>query len=351
MPVNLPNFLNAPIQKMVPDIFGEILQGYTMAQEPKRLRDEALQRELANQMAQMQNEFYPQVQQQNLDMGDVNLQSGRLNLDALPKQLQDEALLRSMNMDQMRTNNPLQTMLLNAKIQAQQASAKKSNFQSDPQAQIKYMQEVMASMGGDAAQGGNPQNFNNLTPLQRSVIEKATGLNLKPAPQTPEQKKKDALDLFKEKEDIKAAAKEKESLFAPTKAVQNQAQKTIIAVNTIKPLLNDLRKIAVPGKFEGNFKPAKKAFAESIQGLGVDEFQSIFNLAKNEHSTKLVEKLVDRRFRESLTDYRARLDDLFERIMHKGKMMNDVLENKAVKFDYDGASSLQDLTDEELEML
>lgn len=130
MPVNLPNFLNAPVQKMVPDIFGEILQGYTMAQEPKRLRDEALQRELANQMAQMQNEFYPQVQQQNLDMGDVNLQSGRLNLDALPKQLQDEELSRSLGLQQAQREGSRDQrfgdQLVQALIQQREAAAKKA---------------------------------------------------------------------------------------------------------------------------------------------------------------------------------------------------------------------------------
>lgn len=151
--------------------------------------------------------------------------------------------------------------------------------------------------------------------------------------QKDEEKRNQQLQDFEKKEKIKAQNKGEQDLFAPTKTIQNQAQKTIIAINTVKPLLEDLMNATVPGKFEKNFKPAKAAYASMLQGLGTEEFQSIFNLPKDQHSVKLAESMVDRKMFESLDDYRSRLKDLFGRIMHKGQMMNDVLSNKTVKFD------------------
>lgn len=149
---------------------------------------------------------------------------------------------------------------------------------------------------------------------------------------TPEQKSEQRLEEFRRKEDIKNEKKKNEDLFAPTKPIQNQAQKTILAINTVKPLLEDLINLAVPGEFEKKFKPAQAAFSEMLQNLGTEEFQSIFNLPKDQHSVKLVEKMVNRRMFESLDDYRTRLRDLYRRVMHKGQMSNDVLANKTVKF-------------------
>lgn len=159
--------------------------------------------------------------------------------------------------------------------------------------------------------------------------------------QTPEEKKKSQLDLYREKEKIKQEMKPDQDLFSPTKQTQNQAQKTILAINTIKPLMEDLIALAVPGKFEQNFKPAKAAFANMLQNLGTEEFQAIFNLPKDQHSVKMVEKMVDRRLFEGLDDYKNRLKDLYARVMHKGQMMNNVLKNKTVKFD-SGATHAQD---------
>ena len=156
---------------------------------------------------------------------------------------------------------------------------------------------------------------------------------------SPEQKRAQRMEEFREKEDYKAkqraetkAQKKEEDYFKPTNQVITQAQKSIIAINTIEPLLKDLIDISVPGVFEKKFKPAKAAFASNIQGLGVDEFQTIFGLAKNEHSTKLVENLVDRKFGENLDEYKKRIEYLYERVMHKGQMQNDVLQNKKVVF-------------------
>jgi hypothetical protein len=144
MAINLPNFLHAPLHDTVfTNLLGKVMEGYRAGKEPEKLRQEAQARELQNAFSQMQNQFYPKVQQQNLDIGDVNLQSGRLNLDALPARLRDEALSRALGLDKGRQDldkgrldiesaredialSPQRRQLLEAKIQAQLAAAQKS---------------------------------------------------------------------------------------------------------------------------------------------------------------------------------------------------------------------------------
>ena len=320
MPVNLPNFLNAPVQKMVPDIFGEILQGYTMAQEPKRLRDEAMARELAMAMARMQNEYYPQIQQQNLDIGDVNLQSGRLNLDALPRQLQDDALLRSMNIDQARATNPLQTMLLNAQIQAQQAATKKSNFQSDPQAQMEYIKNIMNTFGAESQQSND---FGNLTPLQRSIIEKATGLNLKAAPESPEAKKALEIETFKEKERIKAENQRDKDLTEITPTERTRYQSIIREVNSIMPVMKELVD-------QGGESNTYLGTANDLKYLGkVKRIADVYMKAKGWPNTDTARNdaiaLFKRGKLESKSAYKSRMQELQNELIHESSLAENAL--------------------------
>jgi len=324
MPISLPDFLKMSVESEVPDIFGDLLKGYQISQEPRRMRDEAMQRELANQMMQMQNEFYPQVQQQNLDIGDVNLQSGRLNLDALPGQLSDEASLRSMNMDQMRTNNPLQTMLLNAQIQAQQAAAKKSNFQSDPQAQMKYIKDILTALGGDNKSGtGKAPDFSGMTPLQQSIIEKATGLKLKAPQQTPEQKEKSALDLFEKKEKIKSDNQRNKDLTELTPTERTRYQAVVREVNSISPVMSDLVK-------NGGEAITKAKTANDLKYLGkVKRIADVYMKAKgwpntNEARNDAIE-LFKRGAGESNSAYKSRMKELEDELMHEVSLAEGAL--------------------------
>lgn len=228
-------------------------------------------------------------------------------------------------------NAPLELDLLKARINAQNQLA----AQRSPE-YLKKQYEALNQAFGQSSPNNGQVTAPSQDMIMRGLMKKQLGFD--PFAPTEEQKKENRLNEFKEKEAIKeenkARLKSNEDLFTPTKQMINQAQKTILAINTIKPLLEDLMKTTtVPGKFEEKFKPAKKAFATMLQNLGTEEFQSVFSLPKDQHSVKMVEEMVDRVMFESPEEYRARINDLYKRVMHKGKASHDMLANKKVSFD------------------
>lgn len=153
MPVNLPNFLNAQVQQEVPDVLGGFREGFKTVGDFRAMKDEALKRQLVNEMLKMENQFYPQKQQQALDMGDVNLQTGRLNLGALPQKLTDDALTRALTIGQSQRDASRDQQfgdeLVQAKLDQMRAAAERARREPSSSYKPTEMERVIASIYGN----------------------------------------------------------------------------------------------------------------------------------------------------------------------------------------------------------
>ena len=68
-----------------------------------------------------------------------------------------------------------------------------------------------------------------------------------------------------------------------------------------------------------------------IQNLGTEEFQTVFKLPKDQHSVKLVEEMVDKKWGETPEDYATKIQYLDDRMAHQDKTATNILKYKTVK--------------------
>ena len=146
--------------------------------------------------------------------------------------------------------------------------------------------------------------------------------------ETPEERRAAELELHKQKRQVTQG--EPGKLTTP---VISGIQKSIVAIDTILPLLRDLEKEKIPSAIFGGLTPGQKNLVESMQNLGIDELSSIFNLPKDKLTTQKLEQMVSRQRFESERDYKKRLAGLIKRIEHKRHLNTQTLKEGKVNLE------------------
>lgn len=169
---------------------------------------------------------------------------------------------------------------------------------------------------------------NKMTPLQRAALKAYTKLDI---PEDPEDVDARKLNLHKSKKEYDKEQAENTPLDIPTAPTLNQAQSTIIATNTVLPLMYDILEEEIPGKWTGRLTPTKKAFVDAMANLNQDELMAIFSLPKDKETGHKIEQMVTRQSGESEEGFKKRFEYLIDRVLHKRELSNDVISNKKVK--------------------
>jgi hypothetical protein len=153
---------------------------------------------------------------------------------------------------------------------------------------------------------------------------------LAPIPQTPEEKQAGQLDLFRQKENIRAANK---SGDIATNKVLTQNQQAIQAIDTVVPMLDEF--INDPRKIYGatDFSRGKKAAYQAKTGGMIDMLVAAQNLPQVKESVDLVEQQIRRATGESTKDYVERLKDLKKDLMARRTKSKSIVSSKRVTTD------------------
>jgi hypothetical protein len=161
--------------------------------------------------------------------------------------------------------------------------------------------------------------------------------------QTPEEKQAAAIDLFKQKERIKAQNKGGET---PTNAVLTQNQQALQGIDTVLPMLDEL--IEQPGKVYGkyDFSPSKKAAYNAKTSGMIDTLVAAQSLPKVQASIDLVEQQIRRGTNESNGSYIERLKDLRKDLLSRRGKSQSVLKNR--KINTEPMEDLSHMSDAEL---
>jgi hypothetical protein len=180
-------------------------------------------------------------------------------------------------------------------------------------------------------QVAQPQSMNNellaQNPIVRGFLKHKLGFNpFAPPPQTQEQKDAAALNLFKQKEDLKMKNK---GGSTPTNAVLTLNQNAVQGIDTVLPMLDELIKSdKIPGIFD--FSPGKKAAYNAKTSGMIDTLIVAQGLPKVQASIDLVEEQIRRKTGETTNDYKSRLKDLYKDLLHRRKRAQSLLANRSV---------------------
>lgn len=175
--------------------------------------------------------------------------------------------------------------------------------------------------------GGNLEALRQ-NPILRGFFKHKFGIDpLAEAPMTQEQKNASALNLFREKEAIKAQNKSGEMA---TNKVLTQNQQAVQAIDTVVPMIDEL--IANPSQIYGvnDFSPSKKAAYQAKTGGMIDMLVAAQSLPQVKESVNLVEQQI-RRFTGETTDaYVKRLKDFRKDLMARRNKSIKVVGSKKV---------------------
>jgi len=165
------------------------------------------------------------------------------------------------------------------------------------------------------------------SPMLRGFFKHKFGFDpLAQGPQTPQEKQADALNLFKQKEAIKADGK---SGGAATNAVLTQSQQSVQGIDTVLPMLDDLISSKnIPGIM--NFNPNKNAAYKAKTSSMIDTLVAAQQLPKVQASIDLVEEQVRRKSGESVDNYKSRLKDLKKDLISRRKMAKSVVDTRKI---------------------
>ncbi len=150
---------------------------------------------------------------------------------------------------------------------------------------------------------------------------------LAPIAQSPQEKQEMALDLFRQKEALKAQNKGGET---PTNTVLTQNQQAIQGIDTVLPMLNNL--IDNPDKVYGkwDFSPSKRAAYNAKTSGMIDTLVAAQSLPKVQASIDLVEQQIRRGTNESDDAYIKRLEDLREDLKLRRGKAQEVIKSRKV---------------------
>lgn len=195
---------------------------------------------------------------------------------------------------------------------------------------------------------GNNALMNKLmqNPMMRGWFKHKFGYDpLAPTAQTPEDKQAMALDLFKQKEEIKKQSKGGD---VPTNAVLTQNQQAIQGIDTVLPMLDELiTSKDIPGIM--NISPGAKAAYNAKTSSMIDTLVAAQSLPKVQASIDLVEEQIRRKMGETVHDYQKRLKDLKKDLIKRRARSKDVLSNRRVNTE--GGDDFAGMSDEELQRI
>jgi hypothetical protein len=199
-----------------------------------------------------------------------------------------------------------------------------------------------SQMGGQG--GGVNLDALRQNPMLRGFFKHKFGYDpLAPVAQTPEEKQHAALDLFKQKEAIKAQGK---SGDIPTNTVLTQNQQALQGIDTVVPMLDEL--INNPDKVYGryDFSPSKKAAYNAKTSGMIDTLVAAQSLPKVQASIDLVEQQIRRGTNESDSSYIERLKDLRKDLINRRSKAQSVIKNR--KVNTSTSDEFANMSDEEL---
>lgn len=191
-------------------------------------------------------------------------------------------------------------------------------------------QQQAAPTTQSAPQGQGGMNFDALrqNPFLRGYFKQKFKFDpLAASPQTPEDKQAAALDLFRQKEAIKAENKGGDTA---TNKVLTQNQQAVQAIDTVIPMVDEF--INHPEKVYGrsDFSPAKKAAYNAKTGGMIDLLVAAQSLPQVKESVALVEDQIRRKAGEGTDDYIARLKDFKKDLMTRKEKAVSVVNSKKV---------------------
>lgn len=177
----------------------------------------------------------------------------------------------------------------------------KIGLELDPEKKAAFIQKLASAFGqgGEGEAGG----LGNGSDLRSQLIRKALGLS----GQTPQEKAAQELDLYRQKQDIKAGS----GGNRPTTATITANQKVAQSIDNVLPLIAELKKFHAPGQFVSKYlKPNDQAAYESKVGTIVDSLVGALKLPQVKESLNIVEKIVGKRPFENDKSYLKRLTEL-----------------------------------------
>lgn len=290
----------------------------------------------------------------------------RENMARQWKQHLDSLALQKEQMAHARRNDDLQRQILQQQLEHLQHT-------NDPMYEFNQFKNLMSMMGGGqmpqqtmptqetgegmgmftpeglqaAQQGTAPasndtgmmMNFESLkqNPMLRGFFKKKFGFDpLAPSSQTQEEKDAAALNLFKKKEDIKAANKSGETA---TNKVLTQSQQAVQAIDTVIPMIDEF--INNPSLVYGatDISPSKKAAYNAKTGGMIDMLVAAQSLPQVKESVNLVEQQIRRGTGESTDAYIKRLKDFKKDLLSRRVKASSVVNSKKVN-----AAPIQDFT-------
>jgi hypothetical protein len=196
-----------------------------------------------------------------------------------------------------------------------------------------------------APQGQGGMNFDALrqNPMLRGFFKHKFGFDpLAAVPQTPEDKQAASLDLFKQKEALKAQNKGGDT---PTNTVLTQNQQAIQGIDSSLPIIDELiNDKNLPGIT--SFSPGQKAKYIAKTGGVIDTLVAAQNLPKVQASIDLVEQQIRRHAGETLFDYKERLKDLKKDLIKRRERAQSVVKTR--KVNTQPLEDFSSMSDEEL---
>ena len=201
----------------------------------------------------------------------------------------------------------------------------KIGMELDPAKKAAYIQGLANAFGqGGTGEGGAGEGGTGLGgagDLRTQLIRKALGLS----GQTPQEKFNQELELYKQKQTLKAGNGE-----IPTTATITANQKTAQAIDNVMPLLSQLKKLNEPGQFIGKYlHPDEQAMYKTQSGLIIDSLMGAFKLPALQDSFATIKEIGSRFPRESHKNYIKRIELLENDLKEKRKNLSFGSGNKS----------------------
>ena len=177
----------------------------------------------------------------------------------------------------------------------------------------------IANAGSGGMGGGLDLELLKAHPMLRGFAKKHLGIDpLAAVPQTPEEKQAAALDLFKQKEQIKTANKTGggETLTAPIKTkYQNVIGGVTSARPILKKLIEETKKGKIPGQMFGQlFKRDAQANYKGEVSTLLDGIRNAYTIPNTDSGTTKAEDKVLRKNGESDANYAKRLQSILDQM-------------------------------------
>lgn len=333
--------LNIPMPGMMGDA---LLKGFDTG---SNFMNRILQGQLARDQQKQADEHFKQqiaLQKQQLAQSGANSALQRQILEQKLKGMKFDEAMQAMFMG----GNPGATNPMQQQAQQQAPSEEMGQgmgmFTPEGLSANQAQAQAQNQQAAQSATGGMNLDMLKQNPMLRGWFKHHYGYDpLKEAPQTPEEKQAAALELFKQKEGVKAQNKGGDT---PTNTVLTQNQQAIQGIDTVLPMLDDL--IKNPDKVYGkwDFSPSKKAAYNAKTSGMIDTLVAAQSLPKVQASIDLVEQQIRRATNESDDAYIERIKDLRKDLVNRRGKAQSVIKNR--KVNTESSEDYSNMSDEEL---